>query len=147
MTQNDWKEEENYGTCKVKVQGEDNCPALTYYPNYICTCKSNPYPHNLSNASSQMPIVKSMATSIPVTVYNLAQGNFEGIPYPAGRPQVEENPSATNCNPPQPEAAPNAPSFQVREDTPWPNTVPASMNLSEARADWPIPLCQHPLWK
>ena len=67
--------------------------------------------------------------SILVTVYNLAQGKFYGIPYPAGRPQVEENPSAPNCNPPQPETSPNVPTFQVREDTPWPNSVPASMNL------------------
>ena len=29
---------------------------------------------------AQMPVVKSAATSIPVTVYNLAQGKFEGIP-------------------------------------------------------------------
>ena len=72
-------------------------------------------------------------------MYNLAQGKFEGIPYPVGRPQVEENPSAPNCNPPQPEAAHNAPTFQVREDTPWHNTMPASTNLFEARADWPIP--------
>ena len=67
--------------------------------------------------------------SILVTVYNLAQGKFYGIPYPAGRPQVEENPSAPNCNPSQPETSPNVPTFQVREDTPWPNSVPASMNL------------------
>ena len=61
-----------------------------------------------STASTQMPMVKLAATSIPVTVYNLAQRNFEGIPYPTGRPQVEENPSAPNCSPPQPEATPNA---------------------------------------
>ena len=54
------------------------------------------------NASIQMPIVKSAATSILVTVYNLAQGKFEGIHYPAGKPWVEENPSTPNCNPPQP---------------------------------------------
>ena len=89
----------------------------------------------LSPASTQMPVVKSAGTSILVTVYNLTQGKFEGIPYPTGRPQVEETPSACNCNPPQPEATPNAPAFQVREDSPWPNTVPASTNLFEARAD------------
>ena len=94
-----------------------------------------------------MPVVKSVAMSILVTVYNLAQGKFKGIPYPTGRPQVEENPSTPNCNPPQPEATPNAPTFQAREDTPWPNTVPASMNLFEARADWPIPPAQTPTVK
>ena len=92
----------------------------------------------ISNASNQMPVVKSAATSIPVTVYNLAQGKFKGIPYPAGRLQVEENSFAPNWNPPQLEAAPNAPTFQVREDTPWPNTVPASTNLFETREDWQI---------
>ena len=54
-----------------------------------------------STATIQMPMVKSAATSIPVTVYNLAQGTFEGIPYPTGRLQVEENPSAPSCNTPQ----------------------------------------------
>ena len=47
-----------------------------------------------STATTQMPVVKSASTSIPVTVYNLVQGKFEGIPYPKGRPQVEGNPSA-----------------------------------------------------
>ena len=39
-----------------------------------------------STASTQMPMAKSVATTIPVTVYNLVQGKFEGIPYPTGRP-------------------------------------------------------------
>ena len=39
-----------------------------------------------STATIQMPVAKSAATSIPVTVYNLAQGKYEGMPYPAGRP-------------------------------------------------------------
>ena len=98
----------------------------------------------MSTASTQMPMVKSTATSILVTVNNLAQGKFKGIPYPTGRPQVEENPSTHNCYPPQAEATPNAPTFQVTEDTPWPNTVPASTNLFEARADWPISPMQTP---
>ena len=54
-----------------------------------------------STATSQMPVVKSAAISIPVTVYNLAQGKFEGIPYPTGRSQVEENPSNPSCIMPQ----------------------------------------------
>ena len=34
------------------------------------------------------------ATSIPVTVYNLAQDKFEGIPYPSRKFQEGEGPSA-----------------------------------------------------
>ena len=49
--------------------------------------------------------------------------------------------------PPQPEAIPNAPTFQVREDTPWPNTIPASMNLFKARAGWPVPPTSAPTVK
>ena len=98
-----------------------------------------------------MPMVKSAAMSILVTVYNLAQVKFEGIPHPTGRPQAEENPSAPSCSlpqeRPQPKALPNAPTFQVREDTPWPNTIPASTNLFEARADWLIPPTQTPTVK
>ena len=101
-----------------------------------------------STATTQIPMVKSAATSIPVTLYILAQGKFEGIPYSTPRPQVEENPSASSCNMPQqkhqPEAIPSAPTFQVREDTPWPKTVPASTNLFEARAGWPIPPMKTP---
>ena len=89
-----------------------------------------------SNASTQTSIVELAATSIPVMVYNLAQGKFEGIPYPPERSQ--KNPSVPSCNPSQLEATPSAPTFQVREDTPWSNTMPASTNLFKARAEWPI---------
>ena len=102
-------------------------------------------------ATTQMPVVKSAATSIPVTVYNLVQGKFEGIPYPTGRPQVEENPSVPSCSTSkqrqQPETTPNVTTFQVREDTPWPNTMPDSTNLFEARANWPIPPTETPAVK
>ena len=102
-------------------------------------------------ATIQMPLVISVATSIPVTVYNLVQEKFEGIPYLTGRPQVEENPSAPICNTPQqrqqPEAAPSVITFQVTEDTPWPNTMPASTNLFVARANWPIPPTETPAVK
>ena len=98
-----------------------------------------------------MPMVKTAVASILVTVYNLAQGKFKGIPHPTGRLQAEENPSAPSCSLPQqrsqPQDIPNALVFQIREDTPWPNTIPASMNLFEARADWPIPLMQTPAVK
>ena len=42
-----------------------------------------------STACTQTPMVKSAATTILVTVYNFAQGKFEGIPNPTGRPQAE----------------------------------------------------------
>ena len=88
---------------------------------------------------TQTPMVKSAAASIPVIVYNLAKGKFHGVPYPTKRPQAKQIPSVHNSNPPQLEAIPNAPTFQVREDTPWPNTELASTNLFQARADCPIP--------
>ena len=119
------------------------------------TSPVNPKPpaeHNptvaTSTTTTQMPVVKSAATSIPVTVYNLVQGKFEGIPYPTGSSQVEENPSVPSCNTPQqrqhPEATPIVTTLKTREDTPWPNTVPASTNLFEARAYWPNPPAETP---
>ena len=96
--------------------------------------------------TTQTPVVKSAAmaaTSISVTVYNLAQGKFEGMPYPTGKPQEEEGPSTPSCSNPQerqqPEAAVIATTPKNRENTPWPNTMPASTNLFNARASWPIP--------
>ena len=87
-------------------------------------------------------MVKTATTSILVMVYNLAKGKFDRVPYPMERTQAEENPLVHNSNPPPLEAIPNVP---VREDTPWPNTIPASMNLFEASTGWPVPLHQHPL--
>ena len=99
----------------------------------------------------QMPVAKSAAvtaTSIPVTVYNLAQGKFKGILYPTRKPQEEEVPSTPSCNnlqeEQQPEAAVTATAPQNREDTPWPNTMPASANLFDARVSWSIPPVEAP---
>ena len=101
-----------------------------------------------STATTQMPVVKSAVMSIAVTVYNLVQGKFERIPYPTGRPQLEENPSAPSCNTSQqrqqPEAAANITTLQTREDTSWPNTMPVSKNLFEARVSVPIPPTETP---
>ena len=73
----------------------------------------------------------------------MAQGKFKGIPYPTRKPQEEEGPSIPSCNNPQeeqkPEASVTATAPQNREGTPWPITMPASMNLFNARASWPIP--------
>ena len=93
----------------------------------------------VATTATQMPVVKSAATSISVTVYNLAKGKFDEVPYPSERLQAEETPSIHNPNPPQLEVVPNAPTFQTRDDTPWSNTTPASTNLFEARAGWPVP--------
>ena len=83
-----------------------------------------------------------LPTSIPVTVYNLVQDKFKGIPYPTRKSQEEEGPSTSNCNNPQeeqqPEAAVTATAPHNRKDTPQPNTMPASMNMFDARASWPI---------
>ena len=98
--------------------------------------------------STQMPVVKPATTTaksslIPVTVYNLAQGKFKEVPYPTRKSQEEEGPSAPSGNNPpeeqQPEAAATATAPQKREDTPWPNTTPATAKLFIARASWPIP--------
>ena len=89
----------------------------------------------IATASTQMPVVKSTDTSIPITVYNLAKGKFSEIPYPTGRPQNKGNPSIQNSKPPPLEDIPSAP---VRKATPWPSTGSASENLFEAK-NWPIP--------
>ena len=44
----------------------------------------------------------------------------------------------------QPEAAPTVTTLQVRQDTQWPNTVPATSNLFKARASWPVPPTETP---
>ena len=78
-------------------------------------------------------------------VYNLAQSNIQEVPNPMKKFQDEESPFTPNCgNPPtvqQPKAATAATSTAplTRDDTPWANTIPASTNLSAARASWPIP--------
>ena len=104
-----------------------------------------------TTAATQIPVIKSAGTSIPVNVYNLGQGKFEGIPYPSGRPQEEENPSSPSCNMPQKrqqlEATPTVTTCQVRENTQWPNTVPVSRNLFEARENWSIPPTERPTVK
>ena len=84
----------------------------------------------VTTVSTQIPMVKSAAKSIPVTVYNLVKGKFSEIPYPTGRPQNKGNPSILNSNPPPLEDIPNAP---VREATPWPSTGSDPENLFKAR--------------
>ena len=83
-----------------------------------------------------MPIVKSTAMSVLVTVYNLAKAKFSEIPYPTVRPKTGGNPFIQNSNPPPCEDIPNV---LVREATPWPSTGSTSENMFKARKDWPIP--------
>ena len=92
-----------------------------------------------------MPLAKlaaMTATSIPVTVYTLAQETFKGIPCPTRKSQEDEGPSTPSSSNPkgeqQPETAVTATAPLNRKDTPWSNTMPASMNLFDARASWPI---------
>ena len=92
--------------------------------------------HTVATTSTQTPMVKSTAVSIPVMVFNLATRKFAEVPYPTGRPQNEGNPSIHKSNPPPLEDIPSAP---VRQDTSWPSTEPASENLFKIRKDWQIP--------
>ena len=101
-------------------------------------------------ASTPMSVVKQTTTTakpspIHVIVYNLAQGKIQEIPKPIKRIHEEGSPFTPNHgNPPmvqQPKAVAIATSTAplTRDDTPWPNTMPASTNLFVARVSWPIP--------
>ena len=111
------------------------------------TLSTEPTPTVATNmVTTQMPVARTAnttATAVPVTVYNLAQGKFKGIPYPTKRLKEEEGLSIPSGNNPlmeqQPAAVATASAPHNRVDTPWPNTIPASTNLFEARASWPIP--------
>ena len=99
--------------------------------------------------STQMSAVKPTATTanptpIPVIVYNLAQSKIQEIHNPQIRKyQGEEGHFTPNGDNPseaqQPDATTTVTAPQTRVDTPWPNTMPASINLFVARASWPIP--------
>ena len=97
---------------------------------------------------TQTPVAKlapATTKSAHVTVYNLVQDKFfKGVPYPVRKCQEEEGPSASSGNNPleeqQPKSAATGTAPQNREDTPWPNTMPASDDLFVERASWPIPL-------
>ena len=99
---------------------------------------------DITMATTQIPEARTAAaptTAIPVTVYNLAHGKFKGISYPTKWLQEEGPPMPSGNNPfveQQPKVAVTATAPQNREDTPWPNTMPTSTNLFEARASWPI---------
>ena len=69
---------------RVIAQPMPTNPTLSMIPTLL----AEPYPTVVNTmVTTQMPVAKSAAmaaTSIPVTVYNLAQGKFEGISYPTG---------------------------------------------------------------
>ena len=96
--------------------------------------------------SSKASVVQPAATAtklIPLTVYNLAQNRVQEIPNPTGRFQEEEHPFTPNHGyPPMAQQPTTTTTFiapTTKDDTPWPNTIPALTNLFVARAPWPIP--------
>ena len=102
------------------------------------TLSGDPTPSVVTTMATlaQTPVVKlanAPTKSIPVTVYNLAQGKFKGVPYPARKCQKEEVPSIPSSNnlleEHQPKSAATATALHNRENTPWPNTVPASADF------------------
>ena len=70
-----------------------------------------------ATTSTQIPVTRSVTTSILVTVYKLAAGQFAEVPYPTIRPQEEGHPLTQNSNPPPLKDIPSAP---VRQGTTWP---------------------------
>ena len=96
------------------------------------------------NASGEANNHYCQTTQISAVVYNLAQSKIQKIPNPTRKFQEEESPFTPNCgNPPmvqQPMATATATSTAplTRDDTPWPNTMPASTNLFVAKASCPI---------
>ena len=79
-------------------------PANPYLPMNP-TLPTNPTPTVVTTMATliQMPVTwpaTTTAKSIPMTVYNLAQGKFKGIPYPTRRSQEEGGPSYPSSNNP-----------------------------------------------
>ena len=90
-------------TFKMRVIAQPMPANSTLPENLTLPAEPNPTVVN-TMARTQMPVAKlaAMATmSIPVTVYNLAQGKLQEILYPTGKPQEEEGPSVPSCNNPQ----------------------------------------------
>ena len=107
-----------------------------YLPHQLQPHHSLASTPTVATASTQMPVVKSTAMPILVTVYNLATRKYSEIPYSTGRPQNKGNPSVHNSSHPPLEDIPKA---LVREAIPWPSTGSGPENLFEARKDWLIP--------
>ena len=85
-------------------------------------------PPTVITVSTQIPMVRSIAESIPVTIHKLATGQFVKVPCPTTR--------SINDNLKPLEDIPSAP---VRQGTLWTNAGLASENLFKTRKDWPIP--------
>ena len=105
---------------KVLIQATPSTPTST-----------TPAP-TVATVSTQTPIARSTAESIPVMVYKLATGQFTEVPCLTTRPQNE------GSNPPPLEDMPSAP---PRQSTPWSNSGSTSENLFETRrlANSPYP--------
>ena len=93
-------------------------------------------------ASTQMHMVKSAATSIPVMVYNLVTGKFSKVHHPTARPQNKGHPCIQSFNPPLLEDISNVP---VRQGTPWPSIWSALENLLKQGKIGQFSLHLHPL--
>ena len=90
-------------------------------------------------------------TSIPLTVHNVPSAKIQEVPRSSmWKPQGGEVPLIPNPNNPlieqqptplQPKAPATASAAipPTRDDTPWPNTVLASINLFVGKSSWPIP--------
>ena len=68
----------------------------------------------VGTTSTQIPVTRPAAASIPVMIYKLATGQFAEVPYLTARPQNKSHPSTQSTNPPPLEDIPNAP---VRQGT------------------------------
>ena len=78
----------------------------------------------VATVSTQTPIVRSTAESVPVMVSKLAMGQFAEVPHPTTRSLND------NINLLPLEDIPSAPD---RQGIPWPNAGSASENLFETR--------------
>ena len=76
---------------KKKVQAEGNCQPLPTTPTTSVPVNPTPTPKAAtSNASTQISIVKSTATSILVMVYNLAKENWMEFPTQQKDPRLRK---------------------------------------------------------
>ena len=101
--------------------------------------------------AKQTSMVQRTATaakqnSIPLTVCNLSSPKVQEMPNPTMKKSLEREGMFTpNCGSPlmeqqqpKPTATATFATPLTRDDTPWPNTVPASTNVFVARS-WPFP--------
>ena len=72
---------------------------LTYYPNYICTCESNPYPHSTHVHGIYPNACSKICSHVhPSNGVQPGPGKIQRSSLPKRKPQAEENPSIHNSN-------------------------------------------------